>query len=604
MKVTISDLIRPARGSMILSGILTAIGAVLSIVPFVALRNMAAIWLDESDAQGWAADPRAWAVIAVLALFAAQFLYLLGLGLTHLAEAKLRHHLRGRVVDALSRLPLGRVAAIPHGAIRKMVCDDTSSIHTLVAHVPGDATSAVATALVGIAYLLWTDWRLTLAILAVWCVVFAVVASAMRTFGGITERFGAAQTALAAATVEMLEGIKEIKNFQATDASRTRFNAARERFSAISYEWTSQSGKMVSLMGALLRPATIFATVAPLAVLFVWQGWTQLSATLPFFLVALGLPEGFLTLVSMMQQMYESKMAARTTAELLSEEPMPEGSFNEGEGSAPGLVEVDDVTFAYEPGSPVLHGVSFTAQPGTVTALVGPSGGGKSTLARLIARFYDVESGAVRISGVDVREAAFPWLLSRVAIVLQDVALSHDSVHDNIALGRPGATRAQVEDAARAACIHERITRLPQGYDTVLGEEGGFLSGGEQQRVTLARAYLQNAPILILDEATAQADPASERDIHLALSRLAAGRTVIIIAHRLSTIRDADQILVVDDGRIIERGAHPELLAAQGRYASMWHSQDLGRVSAGTRTGEETGEETDRAIMDATGEGK
>ena len=282
-------------------------------------------------------------------------------------------------------------------------------------------------------------------------------------------------------------------------------------------------------------------------------------------------------------------LAAQATAGLLSQPPMPEGTHDDGEGPAPGRVDVEDVTFSYEAGSAVLHGVSFTAEPGTVTALVGPSGGGKSTLARLIARFYDVDDGAVRVSGVDVREATFPWLLSRVAIVLQDVALSHESVHDNIALGRPGATREQVEAAARAACIHERITRLPHGYDTVLDDEGGFLSGGERQRVTLARAYLQDAPVLVLDEATAQADPASERDIHRALSQLAAGRTVIIIAHRLSTIRDADQILVVDAGRITERGTHEDLLAAGGRYAAMWSSQDLS-------------EETDAAALTAPAE--
>ena len=293
-----------------------------------------------------------------------------------------------------------------------------------------------------------------------------------------------------------------------------------------------------------------------------------------------------MTLIGLMQHMYESRMAAQVTADLLSQPPMPEGTHGDGEGPAPGRVDVEDVTFSYEAGSPVLHGLSFTAEPGTVTALVGPSGGGKSTLARLIARFYDVDDGAVRISGVDVRDATFPWLLSRVAVVLQDVALAHESVHDNIALGRPDATREQVEAAARAACIHERITRLPHGYDTILGDEGGFLSGGERQRVTLARAYLQDAPVLVLDEATAQADPASERDIHQALSRLAAGRTVIIIAHRLSTIRDADQILVVDAGHITEHGTHEELLAAGGRYAAMWRSQDLS-------------EETDAAALTA-----
>lgn len=604
MAVTIGTLISPARRAMVASGLLTAAGAVLGVVPYAALHNMAAIWLGESERTGWAGSPWAWAAIAVVSLFAAQVLYLMGLGVTHLAEARLRHLLRMRVVDAISHLPLGRVAAIPHGAIRKMVVDDTSSIHTLVAHVPGDATNAAVGAAAGMAYLLWADWRLALALLGVWCLVLvAAAAPAMRGFGDITDRFAVAQTRLSSATVEMLEGVKEIKSFQAADATRTRFNAAREHFSDISYEWVSASGKTISLTGAFLHPAIVFATVAPLAVLFVSQGWTRLSATLPFFLLALGLPEGLQTLVGMMQQMYESRMAARATADLLSQAPMPEGARDEGEGPAPGRVEVDDVTFSYEAGSPVLRGVSFTAEPGTVTALVGPSGGGKSTLARLIARFYDVDDGAVRVAGIDVREATFSWLLSRVAIVLQDVDLSHDSVADNIALGRPGATREQIEAAARAACIHERIARLPRGYDTVLGEEGGFLSGGEQQRVTLARAYLQDAPVLVLDEATAQADPASERDIHLALSRLAEGRTVIVIAHRLSTVRDADQILVVDDGAITERGRHGELMEEGGRYASMWRSQDPGSGGGGD-DGSDDHDRAGTAAAPALGEGE
>ena len=584
--VTVGELIRPARPAMIVTGLLTALGALMSIVPFEALRNMAAIWLGETSPEGWRSSLWIWAAIAAVALFASQALYLVGLGITHLAEARLRHHLRRQVVEAISSLPLGRVAQIPHGTIRKMVCDDTTSIHTLVAHVPGDATNAVVMATAGAAYLLWTDWRLACALLGLWVLTLGVISLALAGMSDITERFGVAQTALAAATVEMLEGIKEIKGFQATDASRTRFSRARTEFSELSYEWVSRSGKAISAMTAVLRPSTVFATVALLAVLFTSQGWTPLSATLPFFLVALGLPEGLMILVGLMQHMYESRMAAQATADLLSLPPMPEGAHDDGEGPAPGRVDVEDVTFSYEAGSPVLQGLSFTAEPGSVTALVGPSGGGKSTLARLIARFYDVDAGAVSISGVDVREVTFTWLLSRVAVVLQDVALAHESVHDNIALGRPDATREQVEAAARVACIHERITRLPHGYDTILGEEGGFLSGGERQRVTLARAYLQDAPVLVLDEATAQADPASERDIHQALSRLAAGRTVIIIAHRLSTIRDADQILVVDAGRITERGTHEELLAAGGRYAAMWSSQDLS-------------EETDAAALTA-----
>ncbi len=571
--MTVADLISPARPKMILSAVCTAFGALLAVVPFIALHKMAAIWLGEDQTTGLLGQPVTWAVIAVVALAGSQLLYLSGLGITHLAEAKLRHQLRRRLVDAFSRLPLGRVAETPRGAIRKIVCDDTSSIHTLVAHVPGDATNAAVGALAGLGYLLWVDWRLTLAIFGLWVLVAIVLMGTMpRTLGKITERFAEAQTKVAAATVEMLEGIKEIKNFQAAEATRTRFNQAREEFAKFSYEWLRASGRAICLIGAFLRPAVVVATVAPFAVWFTSQGWTPLSATLPFFLLAPAIPDGLTVLVYMMQHIYESRQAARDTAQLLSEPPMPEGDHRDDVGDVRGLVELDNVTFSYEPGHPVLREVSLTARPGTVTALVGPSGGGKSTLASLIARFHDVDSGEVRIGGVDVRQARFKWLYSQVALVLQDVDLTHDTIRANIALGRPTATQEEVEAAAAAACIHDRILRLEAGYDAVLGEDA-ILSGGERQRLTLARAYLQDAPILILDEATAQTDPAAERDIHAALSRLAAGRTVVVIAHRLATIRDADQILVLEDGSVVEEGKHEDLVAAGGRYAAMWKRQ-------------------------------
>ncbi len=576
MTVSVSDLVRPARTAMVVSGVLTGTGAVVGVVPFAALTQLAALWLGETRTglSAWG-----WIGVAAAALCASQMLYMSGLGVTHLAEARLRRRLRQQIVDQINHLPLGSVARLPHGTIRKMVCDDTTAIHTLVAHIPGDVTAAIVGVLAGGAYLVWVDWRLALTLFGVWLVAGGLVLGlTARGLTGVTERFGVAQTRISAATVEMLEGIAEIKGFQATDTTRTRFHQARRDFSEISYEWVRASGRPMAVLNAMLRPATVFVLVAVLAVVFTRQGWTPLWATLPFFLLAPGLPDGVSTVMGLLQHVYESRMAAQSSAAVLSQERMPAGEYDEGDGPAPGRVEVEDVSFEYEPGKPVLRGVTLRAEPGTVTALVGPSGSGKSTLARLIARFYDVGAGCVRVSGVDVREASFAWLLSRVAVVLQDVALSNDSVLDNIRLGKPGASMDEVVAAAKAALIHDRVMRLPQGYDTVLGAEGGFLSGGEKQRVTLARAYLQDAPVLVLDEATAQADPESERDLHETLSRLAQGRTVIMIAHRLATVRDADQILVLDEGEVVERGRHDELVAAQGRYAALWASQDLSLV--------------------------
>lgn len=573
-KMSVADLIKPARTSMIVSGLLTACGAILGIMPYISLHQMALIWLHSVTRDGLTGNIWFWAAGAVISLFVGQSLYVAGLGVTHLSEAKLRHKMRQQVVDALANLPLGQVNAYSRGQIRKMVCDDTAAVHTMVAHLPGDTTNAVVSLVAGFGYLLWVDWRVCLVLFGLWIAVISLIyVLNMRGYGDLTARFGEAQTGLANATVEMLEGIKEIKNFQAVDTTKTKFNAAREKFSSISYSWVSQSGKAVSSVSALLRPAVIFVTVALLTVIFVKNGWMQIADTLPFFLIAPGVPDGLATLIGLSQHLYEARLAAQSTVQLLSLEPMKFGSQTAGDASDVGRVEMRDVTFSYEPDTPAVKEVSFTAQPGTVTALVGPSGGGKSTLAKLIARFYEADSGTVLVNGVDVRDASNTLLLGSVAIMLQEVALAHDSVFNNIALAKPDASLSEVEAAAKAACIHERIMQLPNGYDTILGDEGGFLSGGEKQRVALARAYLQDASILILDEATAQADPRSEQQIHEALAKLTTGKTVIVVAHRLATIRNADQILVIEDGRIVERGCHDELMEKDGRYATMWRTQ-------------------------------
>lgn len=573
----VKKLIAPARKSMITTAIITSIGGTCAIVPYIAITEIAANWFRGSPSGTlWL-----WVGVAIIAVFANGLLYGIGLGVTHISEANLRYQLRRRLVQAFGRIPLGRVDQTSSGSIRKMVCDDTAAIHTLVAHLAGDAMNAVTALVVGIGYLMWVDWQLTLLILGVWVLIFVVVTGTMmRGFSESTSKFSSAKTELSAATVEMVEGIKEIKNFQAAATARTRFDKARRYFADISYQWLAGSGKPMAIISSFFQPAVILVTIAPPTVWFVSKGWLEPAYALPFFMVGVGLPVGFLQFVQIMQHLFTANQAAQDTADLLDIPHQPDGPHTDGPGPKPGEVELTDVSFGYNPENPILRNVNLRIPAGSVTALVGPSGGGKTTIARLIARFYDVDAGAVKVDGLDVREVSNQWLLNQIAIVFQDIALAHDTVANNIALGNPQASRDEIVEAAKSACIHDRIMRLPHGYDTVIGGDGGFLSGGEKQRITIARAYLHNAPILILDEATAQTDPQSERDIHTALAALAKGKTVIIIAHRLATIAAADLIAVIgeptastSETNVLATGTHAELLERSETYRTMWEKQ-------------------------------
>ncbi|MDG0876120.1 ATP-binding cassette domain-containing protein [Paenibacillus thiaminolyticus] len=238
-----------------------------------------------------------------------------------------------------------------------------------------------------------------------------------------------------------------------------------------------------------------------------------------------------------------------------------------------GTIVFDQVTFGYDAGKPVLRDLSFTIEPNTITALVGPSGCGKSTVTRLIARFWDVQQGAIKIGDQPIRQADPEKLLQHISMVFQDVYLFQDTIGNNIRIGNMEASQTEIEEAAKRACCHEFISQLPQGYDTPVGEGGSTLSGGEKQRVSIARALLKNAPIVLLDEATASLDPENEAAVQQAINELVADKTVIIIAHRLKTIQHADKILVLDQGRLVEEGMHPELAAQAGLYANLWGLQ-------------------------------
>ena len=551
------------------SWVLSAVSALVALVPFVyiwkILRDVLNAALDYAQAvniphYGW---------MAVLFAVLAYLIYIAALMCSHLSAFRVATNLRLEVSEHLATLPLGFTETFGSGKLRKIIHESTGAAETFLAHQLPDKYNAMATPIGLLVLLLVFDWRLGLLSLVPVALGF-VIMSAMtgRRMADKMRQYGNALESMSNEAVEYVRGIPVVKTFGQSVFSFKKFKATIDEYEKWVIAYTKELRMPMMLYTAAINGVFAFLIVGGL--LFTRNGVTsEFLLNLLFYIIIT--PVISLTLTRIMYMSENELVVADALARVdsvLDAEPVPENDHPRHPKDA--SVSLKDVHFSYDGKTDVIKGVSLKIQPGQMVAFVGPSGGGKSTLANLICRFFDVQSGSVRVGEADVRDIPKEELMDTISFVFQNSRLLKGSILDNVRLGRPQATEAEVLAALKAAQCMDIVEKFPAGIHTVIGTKGVYLSGGEQQRIAIARAMLKNVPILILDEATAFADPDNEAKVQAAFAQLAKGKTVLMIAHRLSTVANADCIYVVQDGQIAESGTKDELCALNGLFARMW----------------------------------
>jgi ATP-binding cassette subfamily B protein IrtA len=573
------------KGLLIMACFLSVISTILQFSPYVAVYVIVAELLKN------AATPelinyaliQQWGIYALLLLLGALIFLYAGNMCSHIAAFRILYSMRVHLSQHLAKLPMGYFNRQSTGAIKKNLEMSVEKIENFIAHQIPDMVGAIVLPVIMLTVMFLLDWRLALAgaipILIAYTFQMYVFLSEKGKHHWITFLDG--QEKMNSEAVEYVRGMPAVKIFGLTVRNFLRLSNSINSYRDIALSITRQYKHAYSSFFVIITSTLAF--IVPVAILLIsGQPDNQsLALTILVFLVlAPGLSVPVLKLLFLGGTLRQITMGTERIDAIWAQAPVAEPVRPKSPDGY--TISFDTVFFSYDDQdaatrTEALTGVSFTAHEGQITALVGPSGSGKSTIANLIPRFWDVSSGAIKIGGVDVREMGTEKLMDTVSFVFQDVHLFYDTIEENIRMGNKNADRDDVMAAAKAACCHEFIVRLPEGYQTKIGEEGTYLSGGEAQRVAIARVILKNSPILVLDEATAFADPENEVKIQQGLISLIQGKTVIVIAHRLTTIHEADNIVVVDNGHIIETGTHEELLVNGGLYKRMW----LAHIDAG-----------------------
>lgn len=553
------------------SWILSAISALIALVPYYfiwqVMREVLEVAPNFSRAQnlthnGWMAV--LFAVIAVL-------VYIAGLMCSHLGAFRIATNLRLQSMNHIVKLPLGFAEHFGSGKLRKIVNESSAATETYLAHQLPDRANALATPCGLLVLLFVFDWRLGLLSLAPVLLGFLIMMA--MTGKEMQQKMKEYQNALddmAGEAVEYVRGIPVVKTFGQTIFSFKKFKDSIDRYKVWVIAYTKQLRTPMMFYTAAINGVFVFLIAG--ALLFTQdQVTTEFLLNLVFYIIIT--PIVSVTLTRIMFQSENAMIvddALQRIDSVLNLEPLKETAHPKHPKD--GSVELEQVHFSYDGEKEVLKGVSLSIRAGQTVAFVGPSGGGKTTLANLISRFFDPQSGTVRVGGVDVRDIPKEELMNTVSFVFQNSRLIKASVFENVRLGKPEATREEVMAALKNAQCDDILEKLPDGMDTVIGTKGVYLSGGEQQRIAIARVMLKNTPIIILDEATAFADPDNETRVQAAFSKLSQGKTVIMIAHRLSTVAGADRIYVVKDGQIAESGSSRELMERRGLFAGMWQN--------------------------------
>lgn len=564
------------KGLVFISGILAALAAVCSFLPYLSIyfimRELIGVFPDMVNANMTVILRYGWLALAGIA--GNVILYFCALMCSHLAAFGTLYELKLAFANHITEIPLGYHLTIGSGRMRKIMDENIESIEKFIAHQFPDFVASLVAPLVLVILLLAIDWRY--GVVSLLGIILAFVVQFLGFNGNAKEKmhhYQVAQEDMNSASVEYIRGMPEIKAFNQTADSFRRLSKSITDYTSFVLEYAM--GWQNCMPGFTTIIHSIYLLLIPVGI-FIGMGtgdYRSYSLTFIFYLVLVPAISGVLNKIMYISESFtQIDGNVERMEEILSISALPDqdgGTAEQGHN-----IEFDHVSFSYGTDTSVkaLDSVSFMARQGEVTAIVGPSGGGKSTIANLVSRFWDVTEGCIRIGGVDIRKIPQAELMRQVSFVFQDTFLFRQSILDNIRMGNPAASKAQVIEAAKAAQCHDFIEKLPDGYHTMIGAAGIRLSGGERQRIAIARAIIKDAPIIVLDEATAFSDPENEYLIQKAFEKLIKNKTVIMIAHRLSTIRNADQILVMEHGQLIEQGTHDTLMEQQGKYAQMWSS--------------------------------